>query len=93
MFNGAFNNVLKVQPWRPGRPVLMVLLVLLLAAVLLGCGGAPTGEQGQAPAAAEILDTYVIADSTGDWGFPSPFGHYQRGPGYIRMSLLFDTLV
>ena len=27
-----------------------------------------------------------------DWGYPSPFAFYSRGPGYIRMSLLFDTL-
>ena len=27
-----------------------------------------------------------------DWGYPSPFTFYSRGPGYIRMSLLFDTL-
>ncbi|MGM0368027.1 MAG: ABC transporter substrate-binding protein [Actinomycetota bacterium] len=35
----------------------------------------------------------TIADTTGDWGFPSPYGMYSRGPGYIRMSLIFDTLV
>jgi len=35
----------------------------------------------------------TIADSTGDWGYPSPYGHYSRGPGYVRMSLIFDTLV
>ena len=34
----------------------------------------------------------TIADSTGDWGYPSPYGHYSRGPGYVRMSLIFDTL-
>jgi peptide/nickel transport system substrate-binding protein len=34
-----------------------------------------------------------IADSKGDWGFPNPFRHYPRGPGYIRMSWVFDTLV
>lgn len=28
-----------------------------------------------------------------DYGFPSPYGFYPRGPGYLRMSLLFDTLV
>ncbi len=28
----------------------------------------------------------------GDWGYPSPFGFYPRGPGYIRMSFIFDTL-
>jgi len=34
-----------------------------------------------------------IADGTGDWGNPNPFGHYPRGPGYVRMSWVFDTLV
>ncbi len=24
---------------------------------------------------------------------PNPFGHYLRGPGYIRMTLIFDSLV
>ena len=44
-------------------------------------------------AADETVDVLTIADSTGDWGYPSPYGHYSRGPGYIRMSLIFDTLV
>jgi peptide/nickel transport system substrate-binding protein len=34
-----------------------------------------------------------IADGTGDWGYPNPFGHYPRGPGYVRMSWVFDTLI
>lgn len=37
--------------------------------------------------------TYTVADPTGDWGYPSPYGMYPRGPGYVRMSLIFDTLV
>lgn len=36
--------------------------------------------------------TYTIADTTGDWGYPSPYRRYPRGPGYVRMSLIFDTL-
>lgn len=43
--------------------------------------------------AAETGPMYTIADQTGDWGMPSPYGHYPRGPGYIRMSLAFDTLL
>jgi len=39
------------------------------------------------------IDVYTVADSTGDWGFPSPYAHYSRGPGYIRMQLIFETLV
>ncbi|HOT07722.1 MAG: putative ABC transporter periplasmic-binding protein [Methanosaeta sp. PtaB.Bin039] len=46
-----------------------------------------------APAADETVDMLTVADPTGDWGFPSPYAHYSRGPGYIRMSLIFDTLV
>jgi peptide/nickel transport system substrate-binding protein len=34
-----------------------------------------------------------IGDSKGDWGYPNPYRHYPRGPGYIRMSWVFDTLV
>jgi peptide/nickel transport system substrate-binding protein len=34
-----------------------------------------------------------IADGAGDWGYPDPFKHYPRGPGYIRMSWVFDTLI
>jgi peptide/nickel transport system substrate-binding protein len=37
--------------------------------------------------------SYTIADSTGDWGYPSPYSHYSRGPGYTRMSFIFETLV
>ena len=44
-------------------------------------------------AADETVDVLTIADPTGDWGFPSPYSHYSRGPGYVRMSLIFDTLV
>ena len=44
------------------------------------------------PAPAQIREIR-IADSKGDWGYPNPFRHYPRGPGYIRMSWVFDTLV
>ncbi len=34
-----------------------------------------------------------IADKSGDWGHPSPYLAYGRGPGYLRMHFIFDTLV
>jgi len=34
-----------------------------------------------------------IADNAGDWGYPSPYLAYGRGPGYLRMHFIFDTLV
>ncbi len=29
----------------------------------------------------------------GDWGAPTPFAFYKRGPGYVLTSFIFDTLV
>jgi len=58
---------------------LIVLAVSLLA--IQACGG---------PARPGV---YTIADETGDWGFPSPYAHYSRGPGYVRMQFIFETLV
>jgi peptide/nickel transport system substrate-binding protein len=67
-----------------------LLLPLVLASagliLLLLCGS---------PQAAldETVDMLTIADPIGDYGYPSPYAHYSRGPGYIRMSLIFDTLL
>ena len=60
------------------------LLVFLMLAALLASGFAGM------PAAAE--DKKVLKIEGGDYGYPSPFTFYSRGPGYIRMSLIFDTL-
>ena len=43
--------------------------------------------------AQERVKEIRIADSKGDWGYPNPYRHYPRGPGYVRMSWVFDTLV
>lgn len=66
-----------------------VTIMLVMAA---GCGGVKPETKGAVPAVTSEPAVFTIADTAGDWGFPSPFLHYQRGPGYIRMSLLFDTL-
>lgn len=55
--------------------------------VLLFAWGAAASEDGGS------VPVYTVADTTGDWGYPSPYAHYSRGPGYTRMSFLFDTLV
>ncbi|MDY6790664.1 MAG: ABC transporter substrate-binding protein [Thermodesulfobacteriota bacterium] len=39
------------------------------------------------------VDEIRIADSKGDWGYPNPYRHYPRGPGYVRMSWVFDSLL
>jgi peptide/nickel transport system substrate-binding protein len=60
------------------KGILLFAMVLLLSSSAYAEGDVPV---------------YTIGDATGDWGFPSPYSHYSRGPGYIRMNLIFDTLV
>ena len=48
---------------------------------------------GEEAITSSLIDSYTIADSTGDWGYPTPYAHYSRGPGYIRMSFIFEPLV
>ncbi|MDI6711198.1 MAG: ABC transporter substrate-binding protein [Bacillota bacterium] len=81
------------MPQRWMKIVTPVLVLALAAALTVGCGGNGAQQPGPGQGARTAPAVYTIADDTGDWGFPSPFAHYERGPGYIRMSLLFDTLV
>jgi peptide/nickel transport system substrate-binding protein len=71
------------------RSLPLKLTVIIMAAILLLLPACPNGK---APASSPI-DSYTIADSAGDWGYPSPYAHYSRGPGYVRMSFIFETLV
>jgi len=63
-------------------PKLFIPVLLALLLVMPSCATGP----------AEVT-SYTIADSTGDWGYPSPYLRYPRGPGYIRMMFVFETLV
>jgi peptide/nickel transport system substrate-binding protein len=65
-----------------GGSAVLLLMVVTGLQLSAGCGTAWAGDS-------EIR----IADSKGDWGYPTPFRHYPRGPGYVRMSWVFDTLV
>jgi len=84
------------------KQIVFTLLALLLVSLVAGCGPAPTPTAtpaAETPTAAPVPEepTPTPAPVTltlpgDDWGYPSPFAFYSRGPGYIRMSLLFDTL-
>jgi peptide/nickel transport system substrate-binding protein len=70
----------------PVRKVLLVVLVVALVSVLVVVVYGGLGQPSESI-------SYTIADSTGAWGYPSPYAHYSRGPGYVRMSFIFETLV
>jgi peptide/nickel transport system substrate-binding protein len=65
-----------------------VVIILVVIALLL----LPACSNEKAPGSSQT-ESYTIADSTGDWGYPSPYASYSRGPGYVRMSFIFETLV
>ncbi|MFZ2072019.1 MAG: ABC transporter substrate-binding protein [Halobacteriota archaeon] len=67
----------------------LVSVSILLSSSLPGLSVASAGPEDAK--SGEV--SYTIADPTGDYGYPSPHGHYPRGPGYVRMSFIFDTLV
>jgi len=71
------------------RSLLPVDAMIIMASILLLL---PACSNGQAPAGSPG-ESYTIADAAGDWGYPSPYAHYSRGPGYLRMSFIFETLV
>lgn len=38
-------------------------------------------------------ESEVIRLEGGDWGYPTPFAHYPRGPGGFKMCMMFDSLL
>ncbi len=73
------------------KTIVFFIIFLVMAALVAGCS---PGAKNTAPEPTENMPSvYTVADNVGDWGFPAPYSHYLRGPGYIRMSLIFDTLV
>ena len=61
------------------------------ALVLAGCTDDDTAEGGSGQGGAAVPRPTLRLPG-GDVGFPSPFA-YRRGPGYVKCSLVYDTLV
>ncbi len=73
----------------------MKKIVAILSMAMLVCsvfsGMAVAKEDSEIVDAAGAGEK-VVKISGGDWGYSTPFAHYPRGPGYIRMSFMFDPL-
>jgi len=70
----------------------VLILAMLLCSIVFS---ASVLAETDGIAATDSDKTVKIAGGTpggADWWYPSPFTFYPRGPGYSRMSLLFDTL-
>ena len=73
------------------RALKAAILVLILTG-LVGCQGTIASSAGSKATITHTPEPVVFSYPGDDWVYPSPFARYSRGPGYIRMSLLFDTL-
>jgi peptide/nickel transport system substrate-binding protein len=71
----------------------LYILPLLCALTRLTCSASPPEEPAKAAAEASGYEVDVIRLEGGDWGYPSPFAHYPRGPGGFKMCLIFDSLL
>jgi peptide/nickel transport system substrate-binding protein len=94
-------------PGRGSKPRIWIALSLIAILLLAACGepaAAPAEPSELSPTVKPVATAAAesVADAPhvetlrlpggGYWGHPSPFG-FNRGPGYVRASLLFDTLV
>ena len=81
-----------------------VLCGLLLAGLFFACAQEPEAlssgktQKGGPKVEAALPDTRpgpvaVIHLAGGDYGYPSPYAHYPRGPGGYKMCLIFDSLL
>ena len=70
----------------------MKKIIAVLSLAILLC----SAFSGMASAEGEIVDAKsekVVKIEGDDHWYPTPFAHYYTGPGYIRMSFMFDTLI
>ena len=75
---------------------LLLSFLLLIGVSLCACDQADTDSSTSAPAAVTSTSTYevdVVRLAGGDWGYPTPFAHYPRGPGGFKMCMIFDSLL
>lgn len=63
----------------------LTVLTLLILALAMPAGAEPPAGSG--------YEVEVMRLEGGDWGCPSPFAHYPRGPGGFKMGLIFDSLL
>jgi len=75
--------------------LITLLLVISLSIILFGCGTdqAKDDQKANVNKSEKQGQVDVIRLEGGDWGYPSPYAHYPRGPGGFKMALIFDGLL
>ncbi|MCC5909108.1 MAG: diguanylate phosphodiesterase [Clostridiaceae bacterium] len=81
------------------KEVIGIVIIGMMLLSLVGCGTSTSDEEAQPSAVAsegevkQEEEAVVLRLEGGDWGYPSPYLHYSRGPGGYKMQLIFDSLL
>ncbi|ABR47706.1 extracellular solute-binding protein, family 5 [Alkaliphilus metalliredigens QYMF] len=85
--------------WKQWKKGMVMIVVGMMMLSLIGCGTDTSqeevetvGSNNETEANKEKEDV-VLKLGGGDWGYPSPYLHYSRGPGIYKMQLIFDSLL
>lgn len=76
-----------------------LIVYFIILGLIFGCEGKKKPETASRPAISETDRSAsndgvdVIRLAGGDWGYPTPYAHYPRGPGGFKMCLIFDSLL
>lgn len=76
--------------------VFKLLVIACMLTVFTACGreSGPQAETSRkTPVGKHKYTTDVVRLEGGDWGYPTPYAHYPRGPGGYKMCLIFDSLL
>ena len=68
----------------------IIWVVLFLFIDITSCNN-QNSEQSKHKVSNAVVD--VIRLEGGDWGYPTPYAHYPRGPGGFKMCFIFDSLI
>jgi len=83
----SFLGIDLSNSWR-GLLIGIIVACSCMASICPPCLAQSGDAKGSSPL---IVDTIHL--SGGDYGYPTPFMHYPRGPGIYKMNLIFDSLI
>ncbi|SKC79214.1 ABC transporter substrate-binding protein [Maledivibacter halophilus] len=72
---------------------LAIVMALFIFISLTACSGPAKNTDSMKNNGTKEDEDVVVRLVGGDWGMPSPYLHYSRGPGAYKMQLLFDSLL
>jgi peptide/nickel transport system substrate-binding protein len=67
----------------------LLFTVILLMISIIACNTSQSPEKQ----VVSKKNANIVRLQGGDWGYPTPYAHYPRGPGGYKTNLIFDSLL